>query len=344
MNYFLRIIGDDLNHFPLYPAAFTLGSSDHDDLFLNQGAVLSNHLKVIFASGTLSLQSAQGAVYLDGKKVSAFPKEVAPGQVITLGDTHLYYGEQDCEEPAKPTMELEPGQKAPKNYRKHLANALAVCALIVTDIAIVTVLLLSFASEKVPAQEAPTQKKVVSEQFFKEVLGENLFSVQYENGIWQIKAITNPLQERQEDDLESVPNLDLEWLDWQFITFHVKQDLASLKSKGLLLSGTAPHFLVTGVALEKDMGAINEALAAARANNPAIKINSAIRTINPNFTIVSVSVSNRSAQATLRRGKEVITVAEGGRVFDIWTLKIISQQGLLINTGSADIFIAWRSS
>jgi len=102
MNYFLRIIGDDRNHFPLYPAAFTLGSSDHDDLFLNQGAVLSNHLKVIFASGTLSLQSAMGAVYVDGKKVSSYPQDIAAGQVITLGDTHLFYGEQDSQEPAKP--------------------------------------------------------------------------------------------------------------------------------------------------------------------------------------------------------------------------------------------------
>ena len=349
MSNFLRIIGVKNHYFPLYPAAFTLGSSEEDDVFLSYDGVLSNHAKVIFASNILSLQSALGPVYLDGKKVSAYPQEIAANQVLSIGqNVHLFYGEHEADEPPPPAFAQEeqaPPAPAPWLSKKTLVAIVMAVLIIGANIGLIATLLTTYSTHSAPAKVADIPKQGITREFLEEVLGEDLISATQKEGAWHVMAFTNPRWEQQAQDLTNLKTVSVTWVTLKDLVFHVKQGLTeSIASKGLYLEHKRTHFALKGTALESQMNAINAAIAKVAAQYPPATITNEVRAIRVDFQIVSVSVSNRAAQATLRRGGQTIVVPEGGRVFDIGILKIISQNGLLIDTGSQNIFIPWRQS
>lgn len=106
----LVVLGDqggDRPGFMLGDARLSLGAGTDDDVYLTGVGVVPGHLRLIFLEGQVTLLSAAEAVRVDGQPVEAYPVDLKPLQVISLGpDTHLAYGDVGSTWPAAPVWEV----------------------------------------------------------------------------------------------------------------------------------------------------------------------------------------------------------------------------------------------
>ena len=159
-----------------------------------------------------------------------------------------------------------------------------------------------------------------------------------------IRAIENPgWEQRQEDIVRAYPKASINWVNLKALGFHVKQSLAHYSlSKRLQVEQQNTTFLLKGICVEAECELLKEDLQIVASNNPdAILVND-VTPIHPNITIVSTSISAKAASVTLRRGNKMIVVQEGGKVFDLGTLSLITPSGITIANPYGPIFIAWR--
>ena len=90
---------------PLTARRYSLGSSDDNALILSDDAIAEHHLSFFFADSELSILSAPGGLWIDGKVADTFPVDVAPFQVMTLAvsgedNISLAYGYDASDEEA----------------------------------------------------------------------------------------------------------------------------------------------------------------------------------------------------------------------------------------------------
>ena len=85
--------GDDRPGFMLGDSRLSLGAGAEDDVYLTGVGVVPGHLRLFFLEGRMTLLSASEEVRVDGVAITAFPFDLKPLQVVSLGpDTHLAYG------------------------------------------------------------------------------------------------------------------------------------------------------------------------------------------------------------------------------------------------------------
>lgn len=99
--------GEDRPGFMLGNSRLSLGAGSDDDVYLTGVGVVPGHLRLIFLEDRMTLLSAAEAVRVDGQPVEAYPVDLKPLQVISLGpDTHLAYGPVGSSWPAAPVWEV----------------------------------------------------------------------------------------------------------------------------------------------------------------------------------------------------------------------------------------------
>jgi hypothetical protein len=103
----LREAAEPEDFFTLEAGRFSVGASDRDDIYLSQVGVSPQHLAFVYVGGLITLLSAQGEVRINGSKLSAFPYDLQPLQVLSLGSAHLSYGVQGSHWPGVPEPVVE---------------------------------------------------------------------------------------------------------------------------------------------------------------------------------------------------------------------------------------------
>lgn len=98
--------GEESPGLMLGDSRLSLGAGNEDDVYLTGVGVVPAHLRMVFLEGRMTLLAAAEAVRIDGEPVLAFPADIAPLQVISLGpDTHLAYGHRGSTWPSAPAWE-----------------------------------------------------------------------------------------------------------------------------------------------------------------------------------------------------------------------------------------------
>ena len=120
----------------LQPARYALGASGKCDIRIEGAEVLGEHLEAVFADGVLTLLSAAGAVFVDGKAITTFPHDVHPLQAVTMGRAAFAFGAPDSTWPEAPQIAREEAAQAqaalpPKSHRLLWTSLAAVLVLFV---------------------------------------------------------------------------------------------------------------------------------------------------------------------------------------------------------------------
>jgi len=111
--------GEDRPGFMLGDARLSLGAGGDDDVYLTGVGVVPGHLRLIFLEGRVTLLSAAESVRVDGQPVAAYPVDLQPLQVISLGpDTHIAYGAVGSSWPAAPVWEVPQESTNPDAARR----------------------------------------------------------------------------------------------------------------------------------------------------------------------------------------------------------------------------------
>ena len=120
----------------LAPARYTLGAGNKCDIRIEGAEVLGEHLEAVFADGVLTLLATEGAVFVDGKAITAFPYDVRPLQAVTLGRAVFAFGEEGSDWPEAPQIAREEATQAaqalpPKSRRLLWASLAALLVVFV---------------------------------------------------------------------------------------------------------------------------------------------------------------------------------------------------------------------
>ena len=75
------------------PEALTIGSGMDCDLILNDPLLQPEHCKVRLTGEGIEIELTGGAAHLDGEQVEKSPFTARAGQVLTIGSTHMAFGE-----------------------------------------------------------------------------------------------------------------------------------------------------------------------------------------------------------------------------------------------------------
>lgn len=111
----LREAGEPEDFFSLEVGRFSVGASDRDDIYLSHVGVSPQHLSFVFVGGLVTLLSANGEVRINGSKLTTFPYDLQPLQVLSVGSAHISYGSQGSNWPGlpEPVAEETTESKAP---------------------------------------------------------------------------------------------------------------------------------------------------------------------------------------------------------------------------------------
>ena len=120
----------------LQPARYALGASGKCDIRIEGAEVLGEHLEAVFADGVLTLLSAAGTVFVEGKAITTFPHDVHPLQAVTIGQAAFAFGKPDSTWPDAPQIAREEAAQAqaalpPKSHRLLWASLAAVLVLFI---------------------------------------------------------------------------------------------------------------------------------------------------------------------------------------------------------------------
>lgn len=361
MKHYLHQLSANTCAFELWDGIFSLGSGKLDDITV--AGLKDGQISFVYVDGFVSVQKSTETLWLDGKLVNTYPCEVAEGQIISLSkDCHLMFNQQkDPGAVAIPDLQVDESQQAVKkvsvwSFLQHY-NAIIV-GMIFSVLAVIFLVFLGDRLEKVSSTVAPIEQPLQQlsqsdvEKYAQSVIGESLIEIRVEGNHYFIRAVQeSPAQNlRWKEDLERILHatpediqIDLDIVSLKDLVFHVKQDVQALDSiQSLQVIHNNRTLTVRGIV--KSSNATKASLEKVQSKYPFFKINTDLHEVSINFDILSLTVSSHNATATLKSDGAIAIVPEGGKVFNIGTLKLIKHNGIVLATSHGDLFVPWKKS
>ena len=336
----LTLLGPLANSFVLYSSFFSIGNGQSDDLVVDSGQ--EAHVRFVCAGQTLSLLAKRAPIWVNGVAHEQFPFELAPGSVLSLSpDIHLYYGDEADVLPDAPAIVIDIPKKRPNSAKNaYIALVVLLSALVIPYG--IQLGLSHYFKTNIAATAVVPERTIDAADFINEVLGEDLLAyIQAPNSNYLVRALANPQSAQQAEDLQRFdPNIHVQWVDLKQLLFHVKQGLSEHSlSKKLKVEQARTTFVLRGICVGDECAQLALQIEqVAKANPDALLVNE-VRRINIDFKIIAHSISAKAAFVTLKRGDQMVVVPEGGKVFDLGRLNLITPAGITVQTADGPIFI-----
>lgn len=340
MSLSLRTLDQPTGGFPLFAGMFSFGNGEDDDILVGEKPALA---KAIFVDDVLIVQSASCPLWIDGKVIEHFPATVNPLSVLSFNEnTHLFYGEEEAPAPIAPTI-VPSGKKPAKSVSSRLISyVVGVFILIMTLLVVGNIAINLFLVPAPKEAPAPIPREFNEDEYIERILSKDLYQAKKEQAGWAIVAIENPKMLLQEKDLKSglrTPYTIL-WINPQKMTDSAKTRLQQELGGGFTVSSELFRLQISGVSLPNGQARIEKAIASIEEQYPLVKVESRVHIVAPRFTIVSTAISNRYAGALLKQGEETVWVSEGGNVFGLGKLKLITANAIVIGTPYGDVTVS----
>lgn len=361
MTHYLHQLNTNAHAFELWDGIFSIGSGKLDDITIV--GLEDSQISFVYVDGFVSVQKSLTPLWLDGKLVDTYPCEVAENQVLSLSkDCHLVFNQLKVTGAvAIPDLQVAVGAKETKkvpllDFLKHY-NAVIV-GMIFSILAVIFLVFLGDRLEKVSSTVTPVEQPFHQlsqsdiEKYAQSVIGESLIEIRVEGNHYFIRAVQeSPAQNlRWKEDLERILNatpgdiqIDLDILPVSDLVFHVKQEVQSLDSIQSLQI-TNNHRTVTVRGIVRSASATKVSLENIQKKYPYFQIKPDLHEVNINFDILSLTVSSNNATATIKRDGEIAIIPEGGKVFNLGTLKLIKHNGIVVATSHGDLFVPWKKA